>query len=475
MSMRKRLGILAAAFAAIALMAGIATAAGSDFGLFAQRQLADQSTKLYGFSEPLKASSTASITAAEAQADPRKLATVAKTLKVRVVTAGVAPAVLDQSVFWPDAENPQWLITCNEEGVTAPGLVRINLATGQSTTIVTGTTSCDPVHATPWGTILFGEEAGGGPNGGRMYELIDPLNTTGVTLNRATGAFTGGTGAGNLVARPALGRLSFEGLALYPSGVTYYGDENRPGNGVGGGAYFKFIPATLRDPNAGPVSSLDQSPYAAAGSIFGLRTGGSDFGQGNELGQGRWVPIPAAPDPDLRAQAAALHLTGYYRPEDADINRDAEAAGNVSFCGANTGNEGEQLWGEVVCISDGTLAQAGANTAVPEVRRLVQGSPALAMPDNVVWQPGRGNWIVHEDAETVTDLQGPHNNDLWACLPDGADPDLQSDGCVRMATLNDLTAEWTGGIFDASGKHFYVSVQHNISGAGTILDITGWK
>jgi secreted PhoX family phosphatase len=41
--------------------------------------------------------------------------------------------------------------------------------------------------------------------------------------------------------------------------------------------------------------------------------------------------------------------------------------------------------------------------------------------------------------------------------------------------LNDLTAEWTGGIFDADGRHFYVSVQHNISGSGVILDITGWK
>src|SRR4051812_27861234 len=34
---------------------------------------------------------------------------------------------------------------------------------------------------------------------------------------------------------------------------------------------------------------------------------------------------------------------------------------------------------------------------------------------------------------------------------------------VRIATLNDLAAEWTGGIFDATGTHFYVSIQHNIS------------
>ena len=61
----------------------------------------------------------------------------------------------------------------------------------------------------------------------------------------------------------------------------------------------------------------------------------------------------------------------------------------------------------------------------------------------------------------------------WDCLRDGPDQDLVSDGCVRIVTLNDLSAEWTGGTFDATGKHFYVSIQHNSSGYGTILDITG--
>jgi hypothetical protein len=477
--MRKRLGILAAVFAAIALMASVAMA-GGDFGQFVQRQLADQSTNLYGFNGPLQASSTRSITKQQAQADPRDLVTVAQSLRVRVVSAGVAPPNLDQSAFWPSASSPKWLITCNEQGVADPGLVRIDLTSGASTTIVTGTTECDPVRATPWGTIVFGEEAGGGSSGGRMYELIDPLHTTGVSLDRATGTFSGGIGAANLVARPALGRLSFEGLALYGNGVTYYGDENRPSGGLADGAYFKFIPASLRDPAAGPIASLGQSPYATPGALFGLRLGrrggNTDFGQATELGQGVWVPIPAAPDPDLRAQTAALHLTGYYRPEDAEVDRGAEAASKVRFCANNTGNEvDDQLWGETVCITDGSVQQAGANTAVPMVQRFVQGSPDLAMPDNLALQPGRGNWVLHEDADTNTPLQGPHDNDLWDCLPDGGDPDLQSDGCVRMATLNDLTAEWTGGIFDATGTHFYVSVQHNVSGMGTILDITGWK
>jgi secreted PhoX family phosphatase len=309
-----------------------------------------------------------------------------------------------------------------------------------------------------------------------MYELIDPLNTTGVTLDRATGVFSGGTGAANLVARAALGRLSFEGFAIYGNGLTYMSEDLGPSNAAAGGAHFKFVPATLRDPGAGPITSLDQSPYASPGKLFGLRIGtGSGFGQGAQYGNGTWVPIPASPDPDLRPLGAALHLTGYARPEDFDIDGAAAAASKVRYCAAHSGNESTQLWGEIVCFSDGTVQQASAGTSVPQAQLFVEGSPAFAMPDNVAYQAERGNWIFHEDASTNTALQGPHNNDLWDCLPDGGDPDLQSDGCIRIGTLNDLTAEWTGGIFDASGEHFYVSVQHNISGKGTILDITGWK
>ena len=36
-------------------------------------------------------------------------------------------------------------------------------------------------------------------------------------------------------------------------------------------------------------------------------------------------------------------------------------------------------------------------------------------------------------------------------------------------------AEWTGPIFSDDGKHLYVSIQHNITDKGVILDITGWN
>ena len=50
----------------------------------------------------------------------------------------------------------------------------------------------------------------------------------------------------------------------------------------------------------------------------------------------------------------------------------------------------------------------------------------------------------------------------------------RSDGCIRIGTLNDLNAEWTGGFFDGTGR-FIVSVQHNVTGHGVVLDITGWR
>jgi len=457
-------------------LSGVVTAA-TDFGSTVQTQLFAHSNSEFGVVQPLAASSSLSITAAEAQADPLKLVTLAPQLKARVVTSTPLALNIDMIALWPDDLHPTHLFACNESDENDAGVIRVDLATGQTDVVVTGTTDCDPTHRTPWGTILFGEEADAGPNGGRTYEMIDPVHVTGVTLNRATGTFTGGTGASNLTARPALGRLSFEGVAVYPTGVVYFGDENRPSRGTAGGAYYKFIPSTLRDPNAPAIANLTQSPLAA-GSIFGLRvgfrSGGTDYGQGTQTGFGTWVPIPAAPDPDLRAQAASLKLTGYYRPEDIAIDRGALAQGLVRWCGNNTGNEDEdQQYGETVCLTDGTLATSGANTARPEMQYLVIGSPQFAMPDNIAYQAGRGNWVIHEDAATT--YLTPHNDDLWDCLPDGSDPDLLSDGCIRIGTLNDLTAEWTGGEFDGNGEHFYVSVQHNISGKGLILDISGWK
>ncbi len=452
--------------------------AGLDFGLDTQHRLNARSQPLFGVGKPVDASSQDSIDAATAEADPTKLVTLAKGLKAKVVTkAANAGPNIDMMALWPNDTDPTWLIACNEEGEADPGVQRIQISTGLvETIVVSGLESCDPARITPWGTIVFAEEDG--PDG-QLFELIDPLNTTGVAIEDGTPTCVSPpaaavcTGATNIVERTAVGNLSFEGIDFTPNGVMYYGDELRPSEGTPGGAYFKFVPATLWDPEDPPITNLTDSPLVA-GSIFGLRLGkrgdppGTDYGQGTQTGLGSWISVPGL---DLTAQSAALNLTGYYRPEDLDLDLAALADGNVRWCGNNTGNEEQdQNYGETICLTDGTFAEAANNAATPELQFLVIGYPEFAMMDNLAYQPGRGNWLIHEDGDQLLG-----NNDLWDCLPDGADDNLQSDGCVRVGTLNDLEAEWTGGIFDASGKRFFVSIQHNITGHGVVLEITGWK
>jgi len=93
------------------------------------------------------------------------------------------------------------------------------------------------------------------------------------------------------------------------------------------------------------------------------------------------------------------------------------------------------------------------------------------MPDNIAYQPGSGNWIIQDDGE------GPdfgHNNDIRVCTDDGQDSDDLADACARIITLNDLSAETTGGAFDATGTRYLLqrSTQCHRSWGFEVID---WK
>ena len=74
-------------------------------------------------------------------------------------------------------------------------------------------------------------------------------------------------------------------------------------------------------------------------------------------------------------------------------------------------------------------------------------------------------------ADGTTELRG---NDILLCLPDGDDDDVQSDGCVRIASLRDTASEPTGIIFTASGESMFVNLQHRATGTGSLLKISGF-
>jgi len=253
----------------------------------------------------------------------------------------------------------------------------------------------------------------------------------------------------------------------------------------------------------GPIIFPSASPFVS-GTLFGLRVaanGSSNWGQGAEIGKGRWVAIDTAPvgvvDANgnfiLRNAQVLQKFTGYYRPEDMDIDPIAAANGVFRACWANTGRlnfgggslvENSAVHGEILCIVEEPNAAATTGN-IPVVTRFVIGSQQAGMLDNVAFQPQTGILVVLEDGPTsIMTPSGtePRGNDLWICLPDGADDDTLSDGCVRFASVKDTSAEPTGFIFLGSGESAFVNIQHravnDAAGSGNhgaLVKISGFK
>jgi secreted PhoX family phosphatase len=452
-----------------------------DWGLWVQRQLNERSEQLFGVGTPLSKSALGPYTAV----DSTNAIKVADGLHVSLVSSAVHFST-DQIVLWPNDTNPTHLFVC-DESATNPAVQRVNLSQPAATnaqTIATGIVSCDPIRRTPWGSLLIGEES----TDGGVYELMNPMSVTTpiAVLNRATGA----TSDARLVKRKALGQLAFEGNPVLPDGTIIFGDELRPGGGNPGGAIYKFVPGVPY--NGGSIATAAASPFAS-GQLFGLRVGSNgDFGQATEIGQGVWVPIDEVSITDvngnivLRTAQTALKLTGYYRPEDMDIDPIALANDELRVCWANTGRmsngggsavETGAIYGEVVCLTDEADAAAPSG-GIPTVTRFIAGGPQFNYFDNIAFQPHTGNMAVTEDGEVevvkedgTTELRG---NDILLCLPDEEDNDVQSDGCIRLASLRDTSSEPTGIIFTGSGETMYVSIQHRATGVGALLKITGF-
>src|SRR5262245_46684194 len=92
---------LAGGLALAGLLSATAAMATSDHGQRRDDDLRGQASREFGVGEPLAASSSRQITAAEAQADPRRLVTLASGLRARVVSSGAAAPNVDMIALWP--------------------------------------------------------------------------------------------------------------------------------------------------------------------------------------------------------------------------------------------------------------------------------------------------------------------------------------------------------------------------------------
>jgi hypothetical protein len=142
---------------------------------------------------------------------------------------------------------------------------------------------------------------------------------------------------------------------------------------------------------------------------------------------------------------------------------------------ANTGNAGSRNYGEVLCAVDAQPGVANGIMRTVTINRFVEGDTQLNQPDNIELQSGSGAVYVIEDNGF---------GDVWACLPDGDDRDIKTDGCVRTLSVTDRTAEPTGFKFHPDGTKAYLSIQHSTDPAGALVDdyatddiviVTGFK
>jgi hypothetical protein len=451
-----------------------------DYGARVEQRLKNSSMHWFGIQGPLDASAPATSGAYRTGAQSAKdQVLVADSLTVEYVSRDMANNA-DQFAFWPSDENPTHLIFCIEEfnpsvlknaagqelflpgGLVkkwTPGVQRINLQTRAVETILRGTAGCDGIRRTPWGTILATEEN----DFGGAYEIIAPLSISNHTiLDRANGTVVDENGlpSTKIVKRPALGTFAWEGIAILPSGVVYAGDELRPGepfSGAGngpdgdGGAIFKFIPANPRTAT-GPIGQLSESPFVA-GNLYAMQvscTTGQQYGQGCEVGHGAWIPVSA---PNARTDAHKNGATGYYRPEDLELDpMYKDPAGGIKICWMDTQNEGAKSYGEAVCATDNAPLVASSAQRTVTVNRFLEGDMDMNQHDNIEFQPLTGNVYVIEDHA---------NGDIFACLPDGTDRDIKSDGCIKILSVKDSSAEPTGFKFTADGKTAYMVVQHS--------------
>ncbi|HED15976.1 MAG TPA: DUF839 domain-containing protein [Gammaproteobacteria bacterium] len=460
----------------------------NDFGIGVEQSLKNHSDKLFGVGSVLDKPAPRSSSNYRRPGQPAdQQLLLASGLKVEYLTREAADQT-DMMALWPDDNNPSHLITCveksrssiDESGRLNPSIQRIDLRSGQVVTMVRGLSRCDGIRRTPWHTILVGEEV----IDGAAWEIFEPLKVTEQLIHDRADKLV--SDPLHIAKRPELGIKAWEGLAVYPNGVVVSVDETRPG------AIYRFVPRQFWQGQA--LQSLDQSPLAS-GSLYAMlldcvgTTPHSNTlkNAGCQVGNGYWLVVDAE---SARHSARNEGATPMYRAEDMHLDPAYTGAG-VRFCWTNTGNPKTRHFAEVMCAVDHhpdaylqaldttsnktRLVTETNQVASVTVKRFIQGDPIFHSFDNLEFQQGSGNLYVIEDRA---------NGSIYACLPDGEDRDLRSDGCIRIASVIDSSAKPTGFLFNAAGTTAYLSLQHSkdkhmplVDGfrSDDILKITGFK
>jgi sugar lactone lactonase YvrE len=286
----------------------------------------------------------------------------------------------------------------------------------------------DGIKWTPWGTLLFAEEvvtaafrdpAVPQAQCGLLYEVtLDPQDPSVAT---------------SVTARPAVGSVSHEGIAIDSSGDVYTIDE------FASGGIYRFTPDRRGDLSSGRLYALEVIGFDFAS----FNPSNPDLTTDARTGKARWVPLDRTQvQVNARVAAQAANGTPWGRPEDLEI------ADGVLYAAITS----EDL---VLSIDLKTptpvvkvFVKAGRN--VPGETSTVSG---LNNPDNLAIDAS-GNVYVIEDNTP---------GDIWCATPD-KDKDGLADQVVLFASLSTPGSEPTGMYFGKDPKVAYVHVQHASNG-----------
>jgi hypothetical protein len=360
----------------------------------------------------------------------------------------VLPAGFEQSVL---ASEPSYadvpdMNTQNENGVQAGRyLYRVHevgsngslsvtdLLTGVTKTIAQRTDweSLDPTVWTPWGTLLFAEET----NSAQFRDPDYPAAVAGlvyeVYFNHADPSVVA-----RVVARPAIGSKSHEGMRFDSQGNLYSISERTPGY------IFKFVPDKKGDLSSGQTYALKITQAT-----------------GDRTGLAEWVPLDrAGVQIDASAEADKVQATGYGRPEDVEI----AASTGSSHGGADMAYVAITSEHRVLAIElrepKGHDGRATAFVA-DYVSRATNAPTEFEMPDNLALDRS-GNLFITEDPGGTFSSGKRKGDDIWVAAPNRGAHDAPSPSVARFATLTDCDAEPTGIYFDLTSDRLFVNVQH---------------
>ena len=267
----------------------------------------------------------------------------------------------------------------------------------------------DGLRWTPWGTLLFAEETGGG----RLFEaFLDPNDPTVVT---------------SVEERREVGILRHEGIEALGDGTVYVIDE------LNGGSIFKFVPTKRGDLSDGQLYALKLTDLTDAEQKWGSST------YQQKVGAFEWVALDmdkVVVDADAAADDVAA--TEFGRPEDVEV------IGSTLYV-ANT-SEDRVVAIDLTKNELTSFVEKGVNVPVENSDAAVTG---FNNPDNLAQGPDGRLWIVEDN----------YLSDVWVAGLD-TDQDGAADTVEQFASLVDTGGEISGIYFGKDPKTLFLNIQH---------------